>query len=93
MINKAQVTRTLVIKSPIHLWTILKNKEELYHSNPTLNIFMYAVDRYIGGCRCVNDNMSFTLMNIEYVSISKNISIIKTLKDTLQCSDIIFNQG
>ena len=26
-INKAQISRTLVINSPVHLWTLLKNKE------------------------------------------------------------------
>jgi hypothetical protein len=43
-INKAQISRTLVINSPAHLWTLLKNKEEFYYPKPNINMFMYIVN-------------------------------------------------
>ena len=62
--NKAKISRTLVIDSPIHLWTILKNK---YIYGIDINVFMYLVDKYINGCRC-DDDVNLSLMNNEYRS-------------------------
>lgn len=91
-INKAQIFRTMVINSPVHLWTLLKNKEEFYHTNPSINMFMYIVDRYVNGCRC-DDSIHLPSMNKEYISLVNNNQMIELLKNEFQCSDIIFNNN
>jgi hypothetical protein len=91
-INKAQISRTLVINSPAHLWTLLKNKEEFYYPKPNINMFMYIVDRYINGCRC-DDNIHLLSMNKEYNTLKNNTSVVEMLKTEFQCSDIIFNNN
>ena len=90
--NKAQISRTMVINSPVHLWTLLKNKEEFYQPNPSINMFMYMVDRYINGCRC-DDNIHIHSMNKEYKTIANNQETTDLLKREFQCSDIIFNNN
>lgn len=90
--NNAKISRVLVVNSPVHLWTILKNKEDLFHSEQSLNLFMYTVNRYINGCRC-DDDIHLPSMNKEYESLSKNVIIIELLKVNIQCTDIIFNNN
>jgi len=90
--NKAQISRTLLINSPVHLWTLLKNKEEFYQPKPNINMFMYIVNRYINGCRC-DDDIHLSSMNKEYVSLSNNTQTVEVLKSEFQCSDIIFNNN
>jgi len=90
--NKAQISRTLLINSPVHLWTLLKNKEEFYQPKPNINMFMYIVNRYINGCRC-DDDIHLSSMNKEYVSLSNNTQTVEMLKSEFQCSDIIFNNN
>jgi hypothetical protein len=91
-INKAQISRTMVINSPVHLWTLLKNKEEFYHNRPNINMFMYIADRYINGCRC-DDNINLPSMNKEYNSLKNNTLVVEMFKNEFQCSDIIFNNN
>jgi len=90
--NKAQISRNLLINSPVHIWTLLKNKEEFYQPKPNINMFMYIVNRYINGCRC-DDDIHLSSMNKEYVSLSNNTQTVEVLKSEFQCSDIIFNNN
>jgi hypothetical protein len=90
-INKAQIYRTLVINSPVHLWTLLKNKEEFYQPRPNINMFMYMANRYVNGCRC-DDDIHLPAMNKEY-SLLNNSETVEMLKNEFQCSDIIFNNS
>lgn len=91
-INKAQISRTLVINSPLHLWTLLKNKEEFYQPIPKINMFMYIVNRYINGCRCDND-IHLLSMNKEYNTLINDELVVENLKNEFQCTDIIFNNN
>jgi len=91
-INKAQISRTMMINSPVHLWTLLKNKEEFYQPKPNINMFMYIVDRYVNGCRC-DDNIHLPSMNKEYNTLKNNTETVELLKNEFQCSDIIFNNN
>jgi len=88
---KAQISRTLVIKSPLELYKILNNKEELL-SNGYLDNFMEIVDKYLNGCRCITD-VSFYIMNEEYNIISNNISVIDSIKSSIECDNIIFQNN
>jgi hypothetical protein len=90
-INKAQISRTLVINSPIHLWTLLRNKEEFYQPRPNINMFMYMANRYVNGCRC-DDDINLPAMNKEY-SLLNNSENVEILKSEFQCSDIIFKNN
>ena len=85
--NKAKISRTLVIDSPIHLWTILKNK---YIYGIDISVFMYLVDKYINGCRC-DDDINLSLMNNEYRSLYSDPKIVEVMKIEFQCSYIVFN--
>lgn len=88
---RAQISRTLVIKSPIELYKILNNKDEL-KSNNSLDSFVDIVERYLNGCRCLTD-MSFYIMNEEYDLISNNSDVIDSIKSVINCDNVIFQNN
>mgnify|MGYP005851976687 CR=1 FL=1 len=88
---KAQISRTLVLKSPLELYKILKDKEEL-QSNPYINSFMEITNAYLNGCQCITD-IKFSLMNEGYNTIVNNADVINLLKSNIQCDNIIFENN
>jgi hypothetical protein len=88
---KAQISRTLVLKSPIELYKILRNKEEL-QINPYIQSFIKITDEYLNGCQCIAD-IKFSLMNEEYNILSNNVEFIDLLKSNIQCDNIIFENN
>ena len=82
--------KTLVIKSATQLWTILKNKEEIFESNRELTRFIFVTEKFIKGCQCGSDNK--TLMDNQYNFISTNEEIINILKNELGYEEIIFEK-
>lgn len=88
---KAKISRTLVVKSPIELYKILNNKDEL-QSNIKFQSFMEIFDKYLNGCRCITD-ISFQLMNEQYNLLSNDIHIIEFMKSTIQCDNVIFENN
>ena len=81
---------TQTIKSATHLWTLLKNKEEIWESNRSLKRFMFVTENYIKGCQCGSDNK--TLMDNQYNYISTNEEIITILKNGLGYDELIFEK-
>jgi hypothetical protein len=82
--------KTLTVKSPTQLWTILKNKEEIFESNRELARFIFVTEKFIKGCQCGSDNK--TLMDNQYNYISTNEEIIIILKSELGYDEIIFEK-
>jgi hypothetical protein len=82
--------KTLTVKSPTQLWTILKNKEEIFESNRELTRFIFVTEKFIKGCQCGSDNK--TLMDNQYNFISTNEEIISLLKEELGYDEIIFDK-
>lgn len=80
--------KTLVIKSATQLWSILKNKEEIFENNKELKRFIYVTEKFIKECQCGSDNK--TLMDNQYNYISKNEEILTFLKNELGYEEIIF---
>ena len=82
--------KTLTLKSPTQLWTILKNKEEIFESNKELKRFIFVTEKFIKGCQCGSDNQ--TLMDNQYNFISTNEEIISLLKLELGYDEITFDK-
>jgi hypothetical protein len=66
-----------MIDSPIHLWRLLKTKEDLVNDK-SLEIFMDSVDTYMNGCRCIED-INYDIMINNYNDI-KNGDVTELLK-------------
>jgi hypothetical protein len=82
--------KTLTVKSPTQLWTILKNKEEIFESNRELQRFILVTEKFIKGCKCGSDNK--ILMYNQYSFISTNEEIILLLKLELGYEEIVFEK-
>ena len=50
-----QVSKILIVESPIHLWELMKNKEEIYENNKQLLLFFDFVQLLLSDCRCNHD--------------------------------------
>ena len=88
---KAQISRTLVLRSPLELYKILRNKEEL-QSNPYINSVMEITNGYLNGCQCITD-IKFSLMNEGYNILANDSEVINLLKSNIQCDNIIFENN
>jgi hypothetical protein len=82
--------KTLTLKSPTQLWTILKNKEDIFESNRELKRFIFVTEKFIKGCQCGSDNQ--VLMDNQYNFVSTNEEIISLLKLELGYDEIIFDK-
>lgn len=86
-INKAHIKKVLIVKSPIHFWKLLKNREEFVSNHQSVGIFIYYVDRYIDGCRC-DDDFNKGQVEMEYEIIKKDLNLIENLRSLFDCSEI-----
>jgi hypothetical protein len=82
--------KTIIIKSATQLWSLLKNKEEIFESNRELERFIFVTEKFIKGCQCGSDNK--TLMDNQYNYISSNNEIITLLKKELGYDEITFEK-
>jgi len=82
--------KTLVIKNATQLWSVLKNKEEIFEHNKELTRFIFVTEKFIKGCQCGSDNK--TLMDNQYNFISTNEEIISLLITELGYEEIIFEK-
>jgi hypothetical protein len=87
--NQAQVSRILLIKSHQHLWSLLKDRDDLWCNTSQLIVFMYAFEKLINGCDC---DKSKNLQNVEelYSSIKTDESVKESLKSIFSCTGIVF---
>ncbi len=88
-----QINKIIIIDSPVHLWKILRTKEEILDQSKddvffSLNLFMDSVDEYINGCKC-NEEENYTDMMAQYKLIQSE-NIVLHLINCLECDKIEF---
>jgi hypothetical protein len=84
-----QVIKILRVESPIHLWTILKNREEVFESKNELIYFLDCVDTYVNGCKC-DEDLNYDNMISSYSDIKNNSDLIIYLTNSFDCNEIRF---
>lgn len=91
-IEKAKISRSLVVKSPIHLWKIFNNKKDFYEKNSLVLLFNYSMDSYINGCKCDEERHRVLVMD-EYNSIKEDDVVKSLILDELKCQNVIFTEN
>ena len=89
-----QIDKIIIIDSPVHLWRILRTKEEILDQSKddvffSLNLFMDSVNIYINGCKCDEEENYADMIN-QYILIV-NENIVSHLINCLECDRIEFN--
>ena len=89
-----QIDKIIIIDSPVHLWRILRTKEEILDQSKndvffSLNLFMDSVNIYINGCKCDEEENYVDMIN-QYILI-QNENIVSHLLNCLECDRIEFN--
>ena len=84
-----QVSKILIVESPIHLWELIKNKEEIYENNKQLLLFSDFVDLFLSDCRC-NYDENYKLVENQYNLIKSDLNIKLFLINGFECDDIRF---
>ena len=89
-----QIDKIIIIDSPVHLWRILRTKEEILDQSKndvffSLNLFMDSVNIYINGCKCDEEENYVDMIN-QYILI-QNENIVSHLINCLECDRIEFN--
>lgn len=84
-----QVVKILRVESAIHLWNLLKNREEVFESKKDLVYFLDSVESYVNGCRCDEDK-NYDSMIKYYSSIKENEELKTYLATSFECNDIRF---
>lgn len=90
-IEKAKISRSLIVKSPIHLWKIFTSKKEIYDKSNSVIMFNYSIDRYINGCKCDEDTNRDLVLE-EYKNVKNDISVKNMILEELSCQDIFFTE-
>ena len=72
-----RISKVLMIDSPVHLWRLLKSKEDLI-SDSYIQIFMDSVDSYINGCKC-NEDENYNIMISYYNDIKDESNILLSI--------------
>ena len=84
-----QVIKILKVESPIHLWTLLKNKEEIFEKSYHLIQFLDCVEEYVNGCKC-DEESNYGKMMSSYSDIKNDIELIDYLTESFECNEIRF---
>lgn len=90
-----QIDKVLIIESPVHLWRLLRTKEEIIdtaHESivSDLRYFMDCVSTYLNGCKCDQDE-NYEIMASQFECI-KTESVVKHLINGFECDKIEFKQ-
>jgi hypothetical protein len=88
-----QIDKILIVESPVHLWKILRSKEEILDQSSndiyyTISMFMDSVEMYVNGCKC-NQEENYNEMLVHYNSI-KQEDIVSYLIKGFECDRIDF---
>lgn len=88
-----QINKIMIVESPVHLWKLLRTKEEIVDQSKddvffSINLFMDSVQTYISGCKC-DEEENYSDMMDQYNSIQKE-DIIKHLINGFECDKIEF---
>lgn len=88
-----QIDKIMIVESPVHLWKLLRAKEEIIDQSKddvfsSLNVFMDSAQTYISGCKC-DEEENYSDMVDQYNSIQKE-DIIHHLIKGFECDKIEF---
>lgn len=81
--------KTIVIKTPMQLWSLLKNKEEIFEQNKDIKRFIYMTEKNIKGCNCGNTDNEI-LMNKTYKVLRESEVAINLIKKELELENLLF---
>lgn len=89
-----QIAKILIIESPVHLWRLIRAKEEILDQSSDdvfaiLNLFMDCVDAYINGCKC-DEEESYAAMSEQYNSSIRREDVVSHLIKGFECDRIEF---
>ena len=84
-----QISKILIVKSPIHLWELIKNKEEIYENNKQLLFFSDLVQLLLSDCKC-NYDENYKSVEEQYNLIKNDININLYLINGFECDEIRF---
>jgi hypothetical protein len=91
-----QINKILIIESPIHLWRLLRTKEEIIDTAKEdiineLRYFMDCVATYINGCKCDQDeNYKEMISQFECIKIDQ---VVEHLIKGFECDKIEFKNN
>jgi hypothetical protein len=88
-----QVDKIMIIESPVHLWRILRTKEEIIDQAGndvfySLTLFMDSVSTYLNGCKCDEEENYVDV--VEYYSLVQGDQVISHLINGFECDRIEF---
>jgi hypothetical protein len=81
--------KTIIIKSPMQLWSLLKNKEHIFEVNKDIKRFIYMTEKNIKGCNCGNTDNEM-LMNNTYKVLKESDIAINLIKKELDLENLLF---
>lgn len=88
-----QISKVMLVESPLHLWRILKTKEEIIDQSKddifsSLNLFMDSTQTYVSGCKCDEEENYDDMM--EQYSLMQRDNIVSYLVKGFECDRIDF---
>ena len=84
-----QIIKILRVESPIHLWSLLKNREEVFECKKELVLFIDFVEIYMNGCKC-DEDLNYDNMILSYNEIKNNNELLNYLIICFECDEIRF---
>jgi hypothetical protein len=81
--------KTIIIKSPMQLWSLLKNKEEIFEVNKDIKRFIYMTEKNIKGCNCGNTDNEILMRNT-YKVLRESEVAINLIKKELELENLLF---
>lgn len=90
-----QIRKIMIVESPIHLWRLLRTKEEIIDTAredvaPALILFMDSVSAYLNGCKCDEDE-NYEDMSNRFAAI-KERNVLDHLIAGFECDGIDFKK-
>ena len=84
-----EISKILVVQSPVHFWNLIKNRDEIFDNILDLIVFIDTVDLYINGCECDKER-NYNSMISQYNDIKNNQEMVNHLTKCFECDRIRF---
>lgn len=81
--------KKIIIKTPMQLWSLLKNKEEIFEQNKEIKRFIYMTEKNIKGCNCGNTDNEILMKNT-YKVLKNSTEAIDLIKKELDLEALLF---
>ncbi len=73
----------------MQLWSLLKNKEEIFEVNKDIKRFIYMTEKNIKGCNCGNTDNEILMRNT-YKVLRESEVAINLIKKELELENLLF---